>query len=436
MSGSEKDQKSAPIGEEVLERVFLADDVIPNASNAFLDQVLPLEEAIKTANVVLDTNVLLLPYGAGSSSLAAIIKVLNTLGKKQRLFLPAQVAREFIRNRPNKLGELQQQLSDKMSRFLSIEKLYFPILEGTPQYAKLNESLAKTAALKRELAEASSTVVQMIKSWEWNDPVNTAYRDVFKQEMFVEPKFDRKEVVAELQRRNRLHIPPGYKDASKDDLGIGDFLIWLTILELGAKKKPLILVSGDEKADWQHRSGGAGFLPRYELLEEYRRCSGGQAFYIIPLSKLLQLLDVQSESVNEIKQEEERIQEANSILVDCPYCDHEVALKLSEQIGSTASPRCSLCEGRFLVHRTRNGVMVRTAPEMARRESDAYQVQAEEVACPNCASQVEATLGLNHNATTWCRCGTCSSMFPIHRRADGGVLISRANTTAATREDA
>lgn len=417
---------------ETLERTFLADDLIPDAAAAFRYQVPAVEIAIKTADIVLDTNVLLLPYGAGSGSLGEIIKVFKPLAEKKRLFLPGQVAREFIRNRPNKLGDLQQQLQDKISRFLSIEKLNFPILEGNAEYSKLNETLAQTAALKKELGNAGAAVVQKIKSWEWNDPVNTAYRTVFSPATIVSPDIDRTKILAELRRRQKMQIPPGYKDAAKDDLGIGDFLIWLTILDIGSRnKKPLIFVSGEEKSDWQHRSGGAGFLPRYELLDEYRRSSGGKPFYMIPLSRLLELLNAKSESVDQIKHEEVRVQEANSLDVVCPVCASEVPSRLGDYIGATARPRCSNCSTQFHVHRTRNGVVIRSPGEIKQQTE---VTQEENVSCPNCESDVATNLGLQRNATRWCRCGSCEAMFPIHRRTNGGVMISRISRPLASDE--
>lgn len=417
---------------ETLERTFLADDLIPDAAAAFGYQVPSVEGAIETADIVLDTNVLLLPYGAGSGSLGEIIKVLKPLAEKKRLFLPGQVAREFIRNRPNKLGELQQQLQDKISRFLAIDKLNFPILEGNAEYSKLNETMAKTAALKKELGEAGASVVQKIKSWEWNDPVNTAYRTVFSPATIISPDIDRTKILAELRRRQRMQIPPGYKDAAKDDLGIGDFLIWLTILEIGTRnKKPLIFVSGEEKSDWQHRSGGAGFLPRYELVDEYRRYSGGQPFYMIPLSRLLELLNAKSESVDQIKHEEVRVQEASSLDVVCPVCASDVPARLGEYIGATARPRCLACSTQFHVHRTRDGVVIRSPGETKPRTE---VTQEEDVSCPNCGADVATNLGLQRNATRWCRCGSCEAMFPIHRRTDGGVMISRVSRSLASDE--
>lgn len=421
------------LDEDSLERAFLADDLIPDAASAFGYQIPPVEEAIKTADIVLDTNVLLLPYGAGSGSLGEIIKVLRPLAEEKRLYLPGQVAREFIRNRPNKLGELQQQLQDKISRFLAIDRLNFPILEGDAEYSKLYETMAKTSALKKELGDASAAVVQKIKSWEWNDPVNTAYRTVFSPATIISPAIDRVKTLAELRRRQRMQIPPGYKDAAKDDSGIGDFLIWLTILEIGSKnKKPLIFVSGEEKSDWQHRSGGAGFLPRYELVDEYRRSSEGKPFYLIPLSRLLELLHAKSESVIQIKHEEVRVQEASSIDVECPVCASEVPARLGDYIGATAHPRCSACSTQFHIHRTRNGLVIR-GPDETRPRTEV--TQEEHVSCPNCGADIATNLGLQRNATRWCRCSSCEAIFPIHRRTDGGVMISRVSRSPTSGED-
>lgn len=434
---------------EALERAFLADDLIPDPAAAFAATVPPVEAAIENADIVLDTNVLLLPYGAGSNSLIEIIKALRSLADKKRLFLPGQVVREFIRNRPIKLGELQQQFLDRTSRFTSIDKINFPILEGDADFAQLNETLSRIAEIKKELIEAGAKVVQKIKSWEWNDPVNDSYKTVFLPGAIVSPSFDRAEMLKELLRRQRLQIPPGYKDASKDDFGIGDLLIWFAVLEVGkANKRPLIFVSGEEKADWQHRSGKAAFLPRYELLDEYRRSSEGQPFYIVPLSKLLELLNVKKESVEQIKHEEVRVQNVQRVsleqneqeetlpremaptIVECPSCKSEVGCWLGEFIGATSRPRCSSCMTRFFVHRTRNGIVVHqgvrgTSTDARVLPEKGDVVQIESVNCPNCSNDVQAELGLYLNATRWCMCDRCETYFPIHRQIDGGVLVSR-----------
>ena len=63
--------------------------------------------------------------------------------------------------------------------------------------------------------------------------------------------------MGEKSRRYRDKVPPGYKDASKDDGGIGDFLIWKTLLQLGSKeKKDFVFVTGEQKPDWFNQASG------------------------------------------------------------------------------------------------------------------------------------------------------------------------------------
>ncbi|SFA63125.1 PIN domain-containing protein [Metapseudomonas otitidis] len=405
-----------------IERVFLASSVLPSAVDAFVARVNTVDDAAQNGDIVLDTNALLIPYGAGANSFQQIMGIFKRLKDEGRIYLPAQVAREFVKNRPNKISELHQGLLDKISRFISIEKISYPILDGIAEYVKLNELLARTKGLKKEIGEANSALLSKIHSWEWSDPVNTSYKEIFADGRIVEPILDREEALKELLRRQRLLIPPGYKDSGKDDHGIGDFLIWQTILEIGkTNKKDLIFVSGDEKADWQHRAGGAGFLPRFELLDEYRRASEGKAFYIIQLSKLLELLSAESSSVAEIKQEEERVQEANTAVVNCPYCNSFVTSRLEEFPGSSAKPRCSSCDRGFHIHRTRNGITIHKPYE---KTIQPPQVKKEFVDCPVCGCGVEAELPANHNATAWCSCSVCEINFPIHRLRNGGIRVS------------
>jgi transposase-like protein len=208
-------------------------------------------------------------------------------------------------------------------------------------------------------------------------------------------------------------------------LGIGDFLIWKTILEIGAKnKKHIIFVSADEKADWQHRSGGSGFLPRYELVDEFRRASTGKSFFILPLSKLLELLKVEEASVEEIKKEEVRIKVANTVTVDCPNCDSNLQWHLAEHVGASAAPFCPDCGENFHIHRTRDGVTIHRAYERANRETESEETIIEKIACPKCKNEIESKLGTYHKATNWCRCVKCEYLFPIHRKSDGSIMIS------------
>jgi hypothetical protein len=96
--------------------------------------------------------------------------------------------------------------------------------------------------------------------------------------------------VAEFRSICDNHIPPGYKDEGKEQNAIGDYLIWLTILDIGKSKQlPVLFVSGDEKSDWYHQSESQALYPRYELVDEYRRASGGHQFHMVNFSGFLDL---------------------------------------------------------------------------------------------------------------------------------------------------
>lgn len=416
-----------------LDKAFLSSEVVPNAADAFCATTRNIDEAIKDAVFVLDTNVLLLPFGAGASSLKQITEVYRKLNSENRLLIPAQVAREFIKNRPDKITDLYQGLSDKISRFSAPDRLSYPILEGIEEFKVLNEVVEKAATLKSEISKANAALLKRIRNWEWNDPVSQAYKAEFTSKNIVEPECDKQKILDELRRRYDLKIPPGYKDAGKDDYGIGDYLIWKTILDVGQReKKDVIFISGDEKADWQHRAAGGGFLPRYELLDEYRRASDGKSLFIIPLSKLLELMKAEAGSVQEIKQEEARVVDASTVTVACPHCQSVVEWRLRESIGSSAKPVCPSCEQLFHLHRTRTGVTVRTPGERISQQTAPVEMpigvdeSVERVSCPECGSDAEVRLGVRPNWTAWAVCASCNSRFPVHRRFDGSVLVSQA----------
>lgn len=256
---------------------FSAIAAFPEPHAAFNSAQPPLRQVLASCDVVIDTNVLLLPYRAGPSSLAQIQKVFAEFKREKRLFVPAQVAREFARHRPTKVAELHQAIADRASRVVLPETPAYPLLETTAEYRDLAKAASDLEQARKAYQRATSTLLARIREWQWNDPVSLVYHSLFDQSCICEPLIDQDAALEELKRRYARKLPPGYKDASKEDGGVGDYLIWLTILEIGrTRKRPLLFVSGEEKQDWQHRSGGQGFLPRFELVDEYRRASLGQ----------------------------------------------------------------------------------------------------------------------------------------------------------------
>ena len=98
------------------------------------------------------------------------------------------------------------------------------------------------------------------------------YRGIFSPNVIKESQRTKEEIAKELDYRITNKIPPGYKDAGKDDRGVGDVIIWMTILEVGkTRSNPLVFVTHEQKSDWFYRVNNRGILPRYELLISSQR---------------------------------------------------------------------------------------------------------------------------------------------------------------------
>jgi DNA-directed RNA polymerase specialized sigma24 family protein len=296
---------------------FVLQDVYPDAAAVFSARVEPLSTIKDSAAVVLDTNVLLVPFAVSPQTLRDIRTTYATLAADRRLFVPGQVAREFARNRAIKLAELHQQLLDRKSRLPTAGIGKHPLLENVPEYQAV---LAKEAELlddSKDYGALLTTIADVVKSWTWNDPVSELYRELFTPEVVVDLELDREAIERDLAYRFANQIPPGYKDGSKPDAGIGDLLVWKTILKLATDTpQHTIFVSGEEKSDWWYKSAGRQLYPRFELTDEFRRVSGGKSFHIVSLSELLALYGADQAHVTEVRETEQadaRL-DANSLL--------------------------------------------------------------------------------------------------------------------------
>jgi len=285
--------------------IFIVNSIYPEVTSLF-KPIKSLEEIKSDCYIVLDTNVLLLPYNIGKESLRQIRQTYENLITKSRLVVPAQAAREFIKNRASKLIDLYQDLCKKRDKDIKIQKGTYPLLESLDEYQKL---IQLENAINKQIEEYRSSlkrVLNHIESWTWNDPVSKLYAELFTDDVILDIEVNEEEVKKDLERRQQYHIPPGYEDSSKADSGVGDLLIWNTILTIGRNhKKSVIFVSSDKKSDWWHKKGKDALYPRYELVDEFRRCSEGQTFHIIELSNLLELYGASETVVEEVRQEEE-----------------------------------------------------------------------------------------------------------------------------------
>jgi hypothetical protein len=312
----EKEQESH---ETSVESLFALEEHFPDASSLFVALPKPIGEVKDDCVIVLDTNVLLLPYTVTKETLEGIRRTYEPLKSAGRLLIPAHVAREFAADRDKKLRELFQQISQGCSRFGvdEIEIKRYPVLESIPEYQNV---LSYVADINKRIKSINKQINQrlaahmkdmesvrgQIKQWNWNDPISAMYATLFTDQAVVDCSTSKDDLIADFERRKRLKIPPGYKDGGKSENAIGDLIIWHTILQIGEDiKKSLIFVSGDGKPDWWTKSEKTGLCPRFELIDEYYRRSNGHTFYIQDFPEFLHTFGAHAEVVEEVRQAEQ-----------------------------------------------------------------------------------------------------------------------------------
>jgi len=255
--------------------------------------------------ISMDTNVLLLPYTIRKDGLKTIQHFYEGLRSAGRLLLSERVAREFIANRDRKLAELIKMIGDLKSRINIGENKISPILEGVDGSHEMLEASEALTSAKKIYIKALEKVSATVEAWSGDDPVTSIYNAVFDADNIISSGESQEQLLEEWNIRRRERIPPGYKDSNKEDTGIGDFLVWKSLLKIGSEyKRDLIFVTGDEKADWFVRSNNQGAYPRPELIAEYRRASEGKNIRFAEFHEVLREMEVAEEIVEEVESAE------------------------------------------------------------------------------------------------------------------------------------
>jgi hypothetical protein len=295
MSQEQKEKQSDPLA---------LDGIYPEPKQAFLHEPKTFAEVKATCLVFLDTNVLLLPYNTGKDSLASIKLVYQSLAKDSRLLLADRVMQEFETNVPDQLKRIFHAISKAQD--INAPSIELPLLEEIDQYKSLKKISRELSEKILEYRKAIRSTLSVIENWNHNDPVRQTYREIFKDAPAATiSSFKGEKIISEWNRRLLNKIPPGYKDGGKEDSGIGDFLVWQAILDTcAAQKKDAILVSGEEKPDWWHNSNQQSLYPRRELVEEFRRATGGKTIHLLKPSRFFELFGASKEAVQEIATEQ------------------------------------------------------------------------------------------------------------------------------------
>lgn len=255
----------------------------------------------KDAVFALDTNALLIPFGVGHTGQEEITKLYTGLHEFGRLFAPERAIREFLRHRMRKIADLHQTLNKEVS---SLEKVTPPscaMLEYSKEYTNLLKAGDKLKDARKAYLESLQSLIEALRDWRWGDPISVLYSHVFEDNAVAKCLVSDDDILADLDHRFIHKLPPGYKDAGKEDLGVGDVIIWHSLLQLAKDKNTaVVFVTGEEKADWMVRSVGNPLYPRFELIAEFFK-ETGQQFVIVDYIRFLELHELSPETVNQAR---------------------------------------------------------------------------------------------------------------------------------------
>ena len=255
-----------------------------------------IEEALQSALLSLDANVLLSFYRYSPNARDALLSVLRAAG--DRVWVSHQAAREFWRNRANAID----------SRSQATEQLYSAIDRSETSALSAIEVWAKRTAVpedsKQRAVEAISggfTLARESIESEIEAEKTVAYdtrRDSILAELLqllhahVGPALcedERAEALEEGRLRAAAKVPPGYMDADKEEEGgpdgpSGDYLVWRqSVLEAQRRGCSLAVVTGDEKEDWWWKHRNVFMGPRPELVSEFSVGSRQKLFMLRPV---------------------------------------------------------------------------------------------------------------------------------------------------------
>lgn len=280
-----------------------------------------LELFWQDATISFDANILLELGAYDAVARQQWFDKLKALKKENRLFLPYQVAYEYLLGLPGKLDNARK--TEFSANKLKIE------LKGATELVQ-NDSLLvlrkdviqqmkearKSAQEKVDTAsrECAEQLLKLVETWkvdfenEWAETKNTL-GDIFSGVTAkCPPVEDIRTRCQEAELRYVQNIPPGYLDKGKTPFGnqYGDALIWFELKEHAKKTgKPIVFVSLETKPDWWLHFDKSE--PRPELALEFIRDTGCR-FQLAKVDSFVNWMNkagTAPESVSEVKRVED-----------------------------------------------------------------------------------------------------------------------------------
>ena len=270
---------------------------------------LPYEKIKDNCIFVLDTNALLAPYRASSKSFDDIKAIFKRLKQAKRLKIPFRVLQEYARNRGNCLKD-QYSHFDKMSSsngpgIMDLDLQIIPLLQTNEHFKNLHKITTDIADLLKKRSQEIAAILEDIKKLYWDDPIFQFYKEFIDDDLVVAlTEEEMKDIRKDMKHRYECEIPPGFADKNKADGGIGDLIIWRSILSLGTTNNVVFVSNDRSKNDWFYVSEvdkkKAPVAPRFELLVEFSGQCKNSNLDFMDFTTFLETQEAKSETIHEL----------------------------------------------------------------------------------------------------------------------------------------
>lgn len=219
---------------------------------------------------VFDTNTLLNMYRYRRETVDKYFEVLSELKKKNKLWIPHQVGYEFFENRISVISDYEKSYDEILTTLNntkeSIDKKYknHPFLDWEEVKTKIDKGLESVI---KDINKKKKSHPKLLEQDDILEKINRLFASCVGK-CYNAEKLE--EVKKDGENRYLKKIPPGFKDAKKDDdKKYGDLILWKQIIEKAKDiRKPIIFISGDVKEDWWLEKDGKIIMPLPQLKKE------------------------------------------------------------------------------------------------------------------------------------------------------------------------
>ena len=228
--------------------------------------------------LIFDANALLDVYRYSRNTREEFLNILENL--KSRIWIPRQVAFEFLKNRPGVVYKLEGNLSSAKNIIDNMKTLFAD--EASKSLNITNHPYIDIKELQKEVYLSLDTIVEKLEKRKEEHDIDLSDDELINRisnlfdakigEEYSQEKLD--EIIGDGKIRFEKKVPPGYMDSigknKKEGIDVyGDLIIWKQIIDKAKiEQKPIFLITNDEKEDWWWKASGRTIGPRPELVKE------------------------------------------------------------------------------------------------------------------------------------------------------------------------